>query len=36
MKEECREQIGQSWLWVVVVKLPCVEDQGGTRAGRGA
>ena len=36
MKEECRERIGQFWLWVVVVKMPCVEDLGGTGTGRGA
>ena len=36
MKEGCRERIGQIWLWVVAVKMPYVEDQGGTGTGRGA
>ena len=36
MKEECRERIGQFWLWVVAVKMPCAEHWGGTGTGRAA
>ena len=34
--EECRERIERFWLWVVVVRMPCVEDEGGTGTGRAA
>ena len=33
--KECRGQIGQFWLLVVVVKLPYVADLGGTGTGCG-